>query len=164
MVKLLLIIFSIAAAQAMINDDFDLFKVSFLYNQTRICCFDKTICFLSNKKKYKKVYKNAKEEIKARITLKAAKKDIDEHNILYAKGKATFKRALWEKSDMSREDRVNLLNRFRIPPKEYADFVVRPRQVIATSAVYPTGPESYNADDLGLVTPVKDQGDCGSKL
>lgn len=96
--------------------------------------------------------------------MKIAKKEIDEHNLLYARGEATFKRALWRLSDLSRDERVKLLNHFIKPDKEFADFVVRPRQVIATSDIYPTGPDSYNSDALGLVTPVKDQGDCGSKF
>lgn len=92
------------------------------------------------------------------------KRDIDEHNRKYARGEATYKRALWKKSDLFREERVKLLNGFIEPAVEYDQFVVRPRQVVASSTVYPTGPDSYNAVALEHVTPIKDQGDCGSKL
>ena len=100
----------------------------------------------------------------ARARLLVAKQDIDEHNKKYARGEATYKRALWKKSDISREERVKLLNGFIEPAIEYDQFVVRTRQAVANSIIYPTGPDSYDSVAFGHVTPIKDQGDCGSKF
>lgn len=81
------------------------------------------------------------------------KKKIDEHNKLFEQGEVSFKRSLWEHSDMSDEDKQKYLMGLTIPPE------TRSLPAAPSLPQFPPGPVSVDWRAKGLVGPVEGQGE-----
>lgn len=108
------------------------------------------------KQKFHKRYKNQTMEEEAMKKLATNKEDIDKHNELYERGMRTFKRGLWEFSDLSPGDKEKYLQGLEQPATTRAlPMMPRPPQ-------YPSGPKTVDWRANNLVAPVEGQGKCGS--
>lgn len=105
---------------------------------------------------FNKRYKSQTDEDKAMATVLANKREIDEHNQLHDEGKVSFRRGIWEHSDMSSEEKQKFLYGFKSPyqssrpTRELPPYPEYPQ--------YPTGPSSVDWTERGLVGPVRNQG------
>lgn len=110
-------------------------------------------------KRHKKKYRSHEEKLKAMEKFFKNKEDIEAHNKLYEQGIVSYKRGLWEHSDMSREDKRKFLRGLKVPPEHDSN---RDTRAATTSAHFPPGQHAINWKDHGLVGPVENQGQCGS--
>ena len=108
-----------------------------------------------------KLYDNKTMENDAYVNYVANKRDIDEHNMKYAKGEVTFARAINQYADWSIERKRKWLNGFRLNTtveQAYEDYLGlskrREGQVQARAEL----PDLIDWRTLGYVTPVQDQG------
>lgn len=102
-------------------------------------------------RQFKKKYCNLAEETEAMEKMLINKLAIEEHNKLFEQGKSSYKRALWQHSDLSKEEKRKKLTGHRDAP----DRITREADKYPT---FPTGPAAVNWTERGLVGPVKDQG------
>lgn len=86
---------------------------------------------------------------------------VDDHNKRFAKGEVTFKQATWKHSDLSLAEKRARLTGISPPPKTLRSLAAAVAPVV-TYPVFPTGPKSIDWNALGRVTPIRDQGGCGS--
>jgi len=108
--------------------------------------------FLSFKTRFNKVYKDEAEEGLRMTIFKDNLEYINKHNEEAAQGKHTFQLGVTKFADISHEEWVASLNQ---------------RKSVADTPVSKTNPNPLRKDsvdwrDDGYVTPVKDQGQCGS--
>jgi cathepsin L len=108
------------------------------------------------RQKFRKHYKSEAEEVEGMKKLAVNKEEIDKHNKLFKQGEKTFKRGLWEHSDLAPEDKAKYLH--GVIPEAAA----RSLPAMASLPQYPPGPDSLDWRTHGLVGPVEDQGLCGS--
>lgn len=83
---------------------------------------------------------------------------VDDHNKKFLKGEVTFKQATWRHSDLSRAEKRALLTGISPPPKTLRSL----SNTTVSYPTFPTGPKSIDWNALGRVTPIRDQGWCGS--
>lgn len=117
---------------------------------------EEKIIFTQWRKKHRKQFRNQEEEKEAMEKVLTNKEKIDAHNKLFEQGEVTFKRGLWEHSDMSDDDKKKYLMGLAVPPE------TRSMPVAPNIPQYPPGPASVDWKARGLVGPVEDQGWCGS--
>ncbi|WP_316576835.1 C1 family peptidase, partial [Klebsiella pneumoniae] len=101
-----------------------------------------------------KAYSNAKEELYRKTIFENNLKFVEEHNELFRKGETSFTVAMNRFGDLTTEEfvaQMTGLNRLE-------------RRVGQVFARFPQTPRAADVDwrDQGAVTPVKDQGQCGS--
>lgn len=111
------------------------------------------------RKKHNKKYRSLEEELEALERFLENKQEIDEHNKLYDEGKETYKKGLWEYSDLSKEDKRKYLHGVQVPAEHKASRFAR---AAGNFPHYPHGPASIDWRARGLVAPVENQGQCGS--
>ncbi|XP_052220908.1 procathepsin L-like isoform X1 [Dreissena polymorpha] len=113
--------------------------------------------WIEYKKVHNKTYETAKEEVVRRLYWEDTLRFIREHNLRYDRGEVTYTVGENQFADMAEDEFEKTMLRGLILPEEGAE-------------VYPealTEPDPNAALDIdwrqrGVVTPVKDQGDCGS--
>jgi Cathepsin propeptide inhibitor domain (I29) len=103
---------------------------------------------------FPKVYKTTGMQDEALINFVVNKRKIDAHNKLFDLGLVTFKRALWEHSDLSSSQKARSILGGKAPR-----FQADP---LAPKLVFKTGPVSVDWIKTGLVGPVLEQGVCGN--
>lgn len=83
---------------------------------------------------------------------------IEDHNKKYAAGSVDFLLAINQFCDLTTEQKKKFTTGNFLPPYEFNNFTVRPKEVITvTPTMFPTGPASVDWKARGHVTPVKDQ-------
>jgi cysteine protease len=104
-------------------------------------------------------YTNASVELKAFKQFSKIFKLIDKHNKDEANGKVEFTLAINQFADFSEED-INVVTKGnQLPPYEFSNFTVRPKDIInVTPDMFPPGPPAWDWKAKGKVTAVKDQG------
>lgn len=107
--------------------------------------------------KFRKIYYNSAEEEAAMEQILKRIEEIEAHNRMYELGLVTFKRALFEHSDMGEEQRKNNLMGLEVPPEVRIDSDSDSDQENPRNL--PLAPESVNWTEAGLVGPVDDQGE-----
>jgi C1A family cysteine protease len=110
------------------------------------------------KQKHKKSYQSSADEDKAMENLIKNLKEIEAHNELYAAGKTTYTRALWEKSDLSLEEKQQFLSGERVFEPRNESTTLR----FVRAAKLKAAPPELNWVKEGLVNPIQDQKKCGS--
>jgi len=105
------------------------------------------------KKAFGKTY-NGREEVARRFIWEQNVAKIVHHNLQADVGIHSFKRGLNEFADMSHEEFVRTHNGYRRTGKSNASVFVEPSNVVL--------PDTVDWRNKGLVTPVKNQGQCGS--
>ncbi|XP_070508332.1 cathepsin L-like peptidase [Chironomus tepperi] len=113
--------------------------------------------FQSWKQKHKKSYQSTADEDKALSTLVKNMREIEAHNVLYAAGKTTYTRALWEQSDLSFEEKQQFLSGLK-ELESKNDTILR----FVRAAKLKASPPELNLVKAGLVNPIQDQKKCGS--
>lgn len=121
-------------------------------NTTKVRTPEEKASFKQWRQKYKKRYSSRTEGDAAMEKVLLHKEKIDEHNKLFAQGKVTFQRGLWEHSDMSHEEKQKYLMGLKVPPQT--------RSLPSEPSIpqFPHGQASVNWTAKGLVAPVEDQG------
>lgn len=111
-------------------------------------------------KKHDKHYRSKDEEEKAIENLMNNKKMVEEHNEQYKKGLISYELQLFHHSDLSEEEMAQHLEGY---DNSNGTDVDSERATRATKASdFPEGPASIDWRDKGIVSPVEDQGHCGS--
>lgn len=109
----------------------------------------------SYKSKHSKLYKDKEEESYRRMIWERNLKHINSHNLEADSGKHTFRLAMNKFGDMTNDEFVKERNGLSKAPS-----TVRQRQYYVPSTVQV--PDSVDWRTQGYVTPIKDQGQCGS--
>lgn len=109
-------------------------------------------------KRHGKTFANKEAKAKLLEDFTRRQKRVDDHNAKFAKGEVSFKQATWKHSDLSLAEKRALLTGGIVPPKTLRSL---PAANI-TYPVFPPGPKSIDWNALGRVTPIRDQGGCGS--
>lgn len=117
---------------------------------------DEKRAFKDWKKMHKKTYKSHDEEKAAMDKFMKNFKEIEEHNKQYEDGKHTFHRRVWEYSDLTKEEKRQMLHGVKLN-----DDGGRSSRG-AVQKTFPTGPKSIDWRKHGLVGPVLQQGGCGA--
>ncbi|GAB6032785.1 hypothetical protein CHUAL_011647 [Chamberlinius hualienensis] len=106
------------------------------------------------RQKFNKKYVNVQEETLRRVTFQQNLKLIKEHNNLYDQGKSTFKMGVTQFADLSEKEYKDTLKPIlpNKPSNGYKTYKVSSQ----------AAPDSIDWRDYGYVTPVKNQGQCGS--
>ncbi|XP_066141224.1 uncharacterized protein [Euwallacea fornicatus] len=99
-----------------------------------------------------KTYSNQVEETKRFAIFRDNLRDIEEHNLLYAKGLVSYKKAVNKFSDLSPEEFRAFLSLHAKPTIQTTPYVKKGIKV----------PAAVDWRNEGYVTDVKDQGSCGS--
>lgn len=115
---------------------------------------DKAV-FLKWKQKHGKIYKTQAEEDHAMESVKGNLIDIEAHNNDFKKGKVTYTRALWMRSDLSYDEKVKSLMG-EIP----TNTTERLKRQLKNQFL--SGPAEVNWVKAGRVHSIRDQGTCGS--
>lgn len=85
-------------------------------------------------------------------------KFIVEHNKKFENGSVDYSLAVNQFCDLSREQIRKFTFGNRLPPYEFNNFTIRPKEVITvTPSMFSDGPPSIDWRAKGHVTPVKDQ-------
>lgn len=108
------------------------------------------------RKIHNKKYKSHAEELEALEKFTENFREIEEHNKLFARGQVSYKRKLWEFSDMSNEEKRKYLHGVNVPSE-----IINSRNT-GNHLYFPAGPKSMDWVEKGLVGPVENQGACGS--
>lgn len=111
-------------------------------------------------KKHNKQYKSHGEELTAFEKFSANKAKIEAHNKLYEEGKFSYKRGLWEHSDLSYDEKRKLLTGVKIPVDHQT---ARLSRAASSYPNYLVGPDSIDWTEKGLVGPVEQQGKLFNK-
>lgn len=108
---------------------------------------------------HKKRYANTTIELKAFKIFSKYFKIIEKHNKDEEDGKSDFTMAINQFADFTDEEIAVVTKGNQLPPYEFSNFTVRPKDVITvTPETFPPGPPSIDWKARGRVTPVKDQG------
>jgi C1A family cysteine protease len=103
---------------------------------------------------FRKNYTSAAEELKAMKNLKRNMKEIEIHNIRFKAGLETYSRGLWELSDLSFEEKTQLLAGSHV---NFSQVTLQgPRKRLRQ------GPTQVNWVERGRVHEVQNQAKCGS--
>lgn len=109
------------------------------------------------KVKHNKKYASKEKEETAMDRVLEVKVKVDEHNKLYEQGRTTYKQKLDPFVDMTSDEMRAQMMGLTVPKQKGSRISAR-----AAEPIYQPGPASLNWTALGLVTPVKYQGSCGS--
>jgi C1A family cysteine protease len=110
----------------------------------------------SNQEKFKKHFRNNKEENDACDNLSKRSKLINEHNKKFSEGSVDYSLDLNQFGDMNLEQILNFTTGNQLPIFELKKSKVKSRAV--NSKMFPSGPASIDWNAKGKVTAVKDQG------
>lgn len=117
---------------------------------------DQQAKFKEWKAKFNKNYNSPDDEKKAMDTMLKNQDEIDAHNQKFKAGKVTFQRGLWKRSDLSLEEKKQVLAGAKSLESNSTNLLQ------ASPVKFKTAPASLNWTDLGLVHEVEDQKMCGS--
>lgn len=106
------------------------------------------------KESYRRVYATPSDEQKAKKNLIRNLREIETHNVRFKVGLETYSRGLWELSDLSFEEKSQVLAGAKI--NESLQMLQGPPRRLQS------GPAEVNWVKLGRVHPVLNQGRCGS--
>ncbi|KAJ8958959.1 hypothetical protein NQ318_019730, partial [Aromia moschata] len=117
-------------------------------------CATKKKCFFQEQ--YGRQYRNLVEERKRFSLFKQALRRVEEHNAKYEAGESTYYKGINQFSDRSVAELSALFNTSRANrPTFKADVIYQKPENVEVA-------DSVNWKDEGVVTEVKDQGQCGS--
>jgi cathepsin L len=110
-------------------------------------------------KVHNKQYSSIEESTRRRLTWESNLKYINQHNLEHSLGKHTFTVAMNKYGDMTNKEFVSVMNGFNMTramqtPTEFRHSFMMPSNVKI--------PDSVDWRTQGYVTPIKDQGQCGS--
>jgi cathepsin L len=106
-------------------------------------------------KVHNKVYKTVEEATQRRLTWEANLKFINQHNLEHSLGQHTFTVAMNQFGDMTNEEFVKQMNGYKMTKSHSSgSHFLMPSNVEI--------PDSVDWRTQGYVTPIKDQGQCGS--
>jgi len=105
---------------------------------------------------HKKEYASRAEETLRKAIFEKNVAGIEEHNQKYEAGEATYKQGINQFTDMLNEEFVSLMNGYRSSDK------VKSTSIFVASENTNDLPTNIDWREEGIVTPVKDQGSCGS--
>lgn len=111
------------------------------------------------KTRHNKQYENEEEEFRRFTIFTENSRHIEEHNQEHAQGRHTYRVGMNEYGDMEHQEFVQVMNGFK---RNYGDSLAKPH---ATTFLTPHNvklPDNMDWRDHGYVTPVKNQGHCGS--
>uniref|UniRef100_A0A8C6SIF5 Cystein proteinase inhibitor protein salarin n=1 Tax=Neogobius melanostomus TaxID=47308 RepID=A0A8C6SIF5_9GOBI len=107
------------------------------------------------KKTYSKKYHSEVEELGRRVLWERNLKHVITHNLEASLGRHTYTLGINHLSDLTKEEMLKTYAPLRLPK----DFKMTPTRVQVRNVDLP---DSVNWTESGLVTSVKDQGECGS--
>ena len=109
--------------------------------------------------KYNLTYPTRAAEAVALNKFVALWRFIQQHNMDYMAGKTEFTLAINKFASLTPAQIETLTTGNKLPPYEFTNFTVRPRNIITvTTDMFPAGPSSVDWNAAGFVTPVKAQG------
>lgn len=117
---------------------------------------DQQAKFKEWKARFNKNYNSLEDEQKAMDTMLKNQDDIDQHNQKFKAGKVTFERGLWNRSDLSFDEKKQVLASAKSLESNSSKLLQ------AAPSKFKASPTSLNWTDLGLVHAVDDQKMCGS--
>lgn len=135
--SILILLTILLSIEAIMNDD-----------QVDVSKFDEW------KRSYQKSYSSPGDEDKAKRNLVKNLREIERHNIRFRAGLETYSRGVWEHSDLSYEEKIEILAGSRINTTRQA--------LQGRSKTIQKGPTQVNWVMKGRVHPVQNQGRCGS--
>ena len=138
--------------------------------------FDNSLNTLVNawdkfKKMYNKVYHEAEQDMKKLEVWLENFAHIEDHNMLFAKGESTYALEMNEYGDMTTSEFLGVRNGFRMDlmedRKKMAEEHIAINKVQGGTYMMPLNseqslPSKVDWREHGFVTPVKNQGQCGS--
>jgi C1A family cysteine protease len=108
---------------------------------------------------HKKSYKSQAEEANRFNQFSSVYRYVKSHNQKFNNAEALFEVGINRLADLSLADRKKFSTGNQLPPYDFNNFTVRPKEVITvTNTMFPPGPASVDWLKAGHVTPVKDQG------
>ena len=119
--------------------------------------FDATLdnSWMEFQKVYNKQYASSDEATQRRLTWEANLKFINQHNLEHSLGQHTFSVAMNQFGDMTKEEFAEQMNGYKMSNKNSkGSAFLMPSNVEI--------PDSVDWRTQGYVTPIKDQGQCGS--
>jgi len=121
--------------------------------------FDATLdsLWIGFKNEHAKSYQTSEEEVLRRITWEANLKYISKHNSEHSLGKQTFTLKMNKFGDMNNQEFAKLFNGYNMTK----DMKKSLSQNLYVSSGL-NAPDSVDWRTQGYVTPIKDQGQCGS--
>ncbi|KFM62807.1 Cathepsin L, partial [Stegodyphus mimosarum] len=108
------------------------------------------------KLEFKKLYEEAEDAFRMKVFMENKHK-IAQHNQLYSKGKKSYGLAMNKFGDLLHHEFVQTMNGFK---RNYQDVISNGSTYLSPANV--VLPDYVNWTEKGYVTPVKDQGQCGS--
>ncbi|XP_073423317.1 cathepsin K-like isoform X2 [Dendrobates tinctorius] len=109
------------------------------------------------KKTFQKQYNGKSDEVMRRLIWEKNYKYITNHNMEYSQGLHTYTLGMNQFGDMTIEEVVNTMTGLKVPPRNRARNITA-----ADDKVMDALPDSIDYRKKGYVTPVRNQGSCGS--
>jgi C1A family cysteine protease len=116
---------------------------------------DSNAAFQSWKNRYEKRYSSLEEEDAAKAKVLKNLAVIEAHNERFRSGKETFQRGLWDKSDLTFEEKQKILTGSQVNQSTSENLQASRKKLTS-------GPNYVNWTAAGLVHEVEDQLSCGS--
>lgn len=135
---------------------FTAFLLIFVASTVEAWRSDQQAKFKEWKAKFNKSYTSPADEQKAMDKMLTNQDEIDKHNQKFKAGKETFERGLWKRSDLSFDEKKQLLAGAKSLESNSSKLLQ------AAPSKFKAAPASLNWTDLGLVNAVDDQKMCGS--
>ncbi|XP_075049130.1 cathepsin K-like isoform X2 [Mixophyes fleayi] len=109
------------------------------------------------KRTYQKQYNGKHDELLRRLIWEESYKLISTHNLEYSQGLHTYDLAMNRLGDMTSEEVVRKMTGLKVPPRDRTRIITSEEDEELV-----TLPDSIDYREKGYVTPVRDQGLCGS--